>query len=252
MAECVNDNTVLVVGSAPQYPQGVIDPIPELAELAATVGASMHVDACMGGFVLPFMELNGEPVAPWDFRVPASPRSRPTSTSSATRRRARRCSCTARRRSGATRRSSSTTGSAASTRRRACRAAGPVCRWRRRGPSCTGSASTATGGSPRSRSTRRERLIAGIRRSPALEVLGEPDAHVFAMSSPELDVFALGDALHGGLASRSPEAARQPARDRERRERAGRRRVPDRSARRGRRGRRARTDDRGHEYATLE
>ena len=33
------------------------------------VGASMHVDACMGGFVLPFMELNGEPVPPWDFRV---------------------------------------------------------------------------------------------------------------------------------------------------------------------------------------
>ena len=70
MAECVNDRTALVVGSAPQYPQGVIDPIPELAALAADVGASMHVDACMGGFVLPFMELNGEHVAPWDFRVP--------------------------------------------------------------------------------------------------------------------------------------------------------------------------------------
>jgi glutamate/tyrosine decarboxylase-like PLP-dependent enzyme len=69
MADRVNDNTVLVVGSAPQYPQGVIDPIPELAQLAATVGASMHVDACMGGFMLPFMELDGEPVPPWDFRV---------------------------------------------------------------------------------------------------------------------------------------------------------------------------------------
>src|SRR5262245_47408155 len=69
MAAHVNDNTVLVVGSAPQYPQGVIDPIPELAELAATVGASMHVDACMGGFVLPFMEMNGDAVPPWDFRV---------------------------------------------------------------------------------------------------------------------------------------------------------------------------------------
>ncbi len=69
MAACVDDNTVLVVGSAPQYPQGVVDPIPELAELAASVGASMHVDACMGGFVLPFMEMNGETVPPWDFRV---------------------------------------------------------------------------------------------------------------------------------------------------------------------------------------
>lgn len=70
MGEVVDDDTVLVVGSAPQYPQGVIDPIPELAALAATVGANMHVDACMGGFVLPFMEMNGEAVPPWDFRVP--------------------------------------------------------------------------------------------------------------------------------------------------------------------------------------
>jgi glutamate/tyrosine decarboxylase-like PLP-dependent enzyme len=70
MAAAVNDNTVLVVGSAPQYPQGVIDPIPELAALASSVGASFHTDACMGGFVLPFMEMNGIDVPPWDFRVP--------------------------------------------------------------------------------------------------------------------------------------------------------------------------------------
>jgi glutamate/tyrosine decarboxylase-like PLP-dependent enzyme len=70
MAQHVNDRTVLVVGSAPQYTQGVIDPIPEIAELAASVDAWMHVDACMGGFVLPFMEMNGEPIPPWDFRVP--------------------------------------------------------------------------------------------------------------------------------------------------------------------------------------
>ena len=69
MAAQVNENTVLVVGSAPQYPQGVIDPIPELAAIAAGVGASMHTDACMGGFVLPFMEMLGYDVAPWDFRV---------------------------------------------------------------------------------------------------------------------------------------------------------------------------------------
>jgi len=69
MAEYVDVDTVLVVGSAPQYPQGVMDPIPELAELAATVDANMHVDACMGGFVLPFMEMNGDALPPWDFRV---------------------------------------------------------------------------------------------------------------------------------------------------------------------------------------
>ena len=69
MAEHVNPNTVLVVGSAPQYPQGVVDPIPAIAELAARVDANCHVDACMGGFVLPFAEMLGRPVPPWDFRV---------------------------------------------------------------------------------------------------------------------------------------------------------------------------------------
>lgn len=69
MTAHVNDRTVLVVGSAPQYPQGVIDPIPDLAAVAAAVGASMHVDACMGGMVLPFMAMNGEQLPPWDFRV---------------------------------------------------------------------------------------------------------------------------------------------------------------------------------------
>jgi sphinganine-1-phosphate aldolase len=70
MAAHVGDNTVLVVGSAPQYPQGVIDPIPEIAALAGSVDASCHVDACMGGFVLPFAERLGRAIAPWDFRVP--------------------------------------------------------------------------------------------------------------------------------------------------------------------------------------
>ncbi len=69
MAEAVGPDTVLVVGSAPQYPQGVVDPIPAIAELAATVGANCHVDACMGGFVLPFAERLGRAVPPWDFRV---------------------------------------------------------------------------------------------------------------------------------------------------------------------------------------
>jgi sphinganine-1-phosphate aldolase len=68
-ASAVNANTVLVVGSAPQYPHGVIDPIPELAAIAADAGANFHTDACMGGFVLPFMEMLDYDVAPWDFRV---------------------------------------------------------------------------------------------------------------------------------------------------------------------------------------
>jgi glutamate/tyrosine decarboxylase-like PLP-dependent enzyme len=69
MADHVNDNTVLVVGSAPQYPQGVVDDIPAIAGLAVDGGFSCHVDACMGGFVLPFADMLGRDVPPWDYRV---------------------------------------------------------------------------------------------------------------------------------------------------------------------------------------
>lgn len=69
MADLVDDNTALVVGSAPQYPQGVMDDIPSIAALATAVGANCHVDACMGGFVLPFAEMLGRDIPVWDFRV---------------------------------------------------------------------------------------------------------------------------------------------------------------------------------------
>jgi sphinganine-1-phosphate aldolase len=69
MADALTPQTVLVVGSAPTYPQGVIDPIPQLAELASHAGANFHTDACMGGFILPFAEQLGRDVPPWDFRV---------------------------------------------------------------------------------------------------------------------------------------------------------------------------------------
>lgn len=71
VAALISDRTVLVVGSAPCYPFGVIDPIPDLAALAVDRGVAMHVDACLGGFFLPFWERLGRPVPHlWDFRVP--------------------------------------------------------------------------------------------------------------------------------------------------------------------------------------
>jgi glutamate/tyrosine decarboxylase-like PLP-dependent enzyme len=69
MVAAVNDSTVLLVGSAPQYPQGVIDPIEAIAAIASDRGISCHVDACMGGITLPFLERLGRDVDPWDFRV---------------------------------------------------------------------------------------------------------------------------------------------------------------------------------------
>lgn len=70
MARAIGADTVLVVGSAPCYPFGVVDPIPELAAVAAADDVLCHVDACLGGWILPFWERLGEPVPPWDFRVP--------------------------------------------------------------------------------------------------------------------------------------------------------------------------------------
>ncbi|MEP7115545.1 MAG: aminotransferase class V-fold PLP-dependent enzyme, partial [Ilumatobacteraceae bacterium] len=70
MEAAIDDNTVLVVGSAPQYPQGVIDPIPEIAALGAGHGINCHVDACMGGVTLTYMARLGEVVPPWNFAVP--------------------------------------------------------------------------------------------------------------------------------------------------------------------------------------
>jgi glutamate/tyrosine decarboxylase-like PLP-dependent enzyme len=64
------DRTILVVGSAPQYPHGVVDPIPALAALAEERGALCHVDACVGGFTLPFVRELGRAVPPFDFAVP--------------------------------------------------------------------------------------------------------------------------------------------------------------------------------------
>jgi glutamate/tyrosine decarboxylase-like PLP-dependent enzyme len=65
-----NENTILIVGSAPAYPHGVLDPIGPLAALAQEKGLLCHVDACLGGFLLPWAERLGVPLPAWDFRVP--------------------------------------------------------------------------------------------------------------------------------------------------------------------------------------
>ncbi|OLR91031.1 pyridoxal phosphate-dependent decarboxylase family protein [Actinokineospora bangkokensis] len=62
----VDGRTALVAGSAPNYPHGVVDPIPELAALAQERGVPFHTDACVGGFLLPFID----DAPPFDFRVP--------------------------------------------------------------------------------------------------------------------------------------------------------------------------------------
>jgi sphinganine-1-phosphate aldolase len=70
MEAAVDDRTVLVVASAPQYPQGVVDPVAAVAAIAEGRDISCHVDCCMGGITLPMLERLGHPVEPFDFRVP--------------------------------------------------------------------------------------------------------------------------------------------------------------------------------------
>eukprot|EP01096_Ripella_sp_DP13-Kostka_P002803 TRINITY_DN138_c3_g1_i1.p1 TRINITY_DN138_c3_g1~~TRINITY_DN138_c3_g1_i1.p1 ORF type:complete len:565 (+),score=273.73 TRINITY_DN138_c3_g1_i1:66-1697(+) len=70
-AAAIGPNTILLMASAPQYPHGTVDPIAEIGVLAQTHNLPFHVDACVGGFFLPWVEKLGRPVPLWDFRVPA-------------------------------------------------------------------------------------------------------------------------------------------------------------------------------------
>lgn len=70
MRAAITSDTIALVASAPAYPHGIIDPVEELAAIASERGVGLHVDACLGGFVLPFARELGYPVPPFDFRVP--------------------------------------------------------------------------------------------------------------------------------------------------------------------------------------
>jgi sphinganine-1-phosphate aldolase len=66
----ITPNTIALIGSAPPFPHGIIDPIEELSELAREHHIGFHTDACLGGFLLPWAEKLGYPVPPFDFRLP--------------------------------------------------------------------------------------------------------------------------------------------------------------------------------------
>ena len=70
MRDVTDENTVLIVGSAPQYPQGVIDDIVGIAKIAIDFDINCHVDACMGGVTLAYLARLGENIAPWNLQVP--------------------------------------------------------------------------------------------------------------------------------------------------------------------------------------
>ncbi len=69
MERAVDDQTILMAGSAPAYPHGVFDPIEDLADLATRMDLWMHVDACVGGMLSPFVRRLGYDVPEFDFAV---------------------------------------------------------------------------------------------------------------------------------------------------------------------------------------
>lgn len=70
MRSAIDDGTIVVVASAPCFPQGVVDPVAEVAQVAAERDIWMHVDACVGGFLVPFLIELGEPLPEFRFDVP--------------------------------------------------------------------------------------------------------------------------------------------------------------------------------------
>ena len=70
MASVCDAATVMIVGSAPNFPYGLIDPIAALSDLALERDLWLHVDACVGGYIAPFVRMNGEDIPPFDFELP--------------------------------------------------------------------------------------------------------------------------------------------------------------------------------------
>jgi len=68
--EAITDNTIVIVGSTPSFPHGVIDPIEKLSEIARDNDIGFHTDACLGGFILPWAGKLGYQVPPFDFSLP--------------------------------------------------------------------------------------------------------------------------------------------------------------------------------------
>jgi glutamate/tyrosine decarboxylase-like PLP-dependent enzyme len=71
MEQAIDADTILLVGSVPCFPYGVVDPIPDLSDIAARHNIWLHIDACVGGYFAPFARNLGRPIPSFDFANPA-------------------------------------------------------------------------------------------------------------------------------------------------------------------------------------
>lgn len=193
--EAVTENTVLIVGSAPCYPYGVVDPILELAALAQERDIGCHVDACVGGFFLPFMRVLGYDVPPFDFSVPGV-----TSISADLHKYGYsvRGTSTVVYRDKEVRRHQFFTyadwpgGLYGSATMPGSRPGGAI--------AAAWAVLHYLGEEGYTRLTRSvmataRRLMDGVNAIPGLRVLGEPDMSVFSFTSDEVDIYAVADAM---------------------------------------------------------
>ncbi|MEO8602444.1 MAG: aminotransferase class V-fold PLP-dependent enzyme [bacterium] len=195
MAAAMTPRTVLLVASAPAYPQGVIDPVADIAALAAARDINCHVDACMGGMTLPMLERLGQAIPPFDFRVPGV-----TSMSVDLHKygyTAKGASVILHRNKALRKHQTFSTanwlgGLYASSGVLGTKSGGPIAAaWavlKHLGEDgylrLTRDARTAT-----------EALLAGLRATPGVRVLGDPQATLVAFTIDDADVFAVGAAL---------------------------------------------------------
>jgi glutamate/tyrosine decarboxylase-like PLP-dependent enzyme len=186
---------VLVVASAPAYPQGVIDPVAEIAALAQQRDTNCHVDACMGGITLPMLERLGRPIPPFDFRVPGV-----TSMSVDLHKygyTAKGASVIVHRSKELRKHQTFVTnrwlgGFYASSGVLGTKSGGPI--------AAAWAVMHYLGEAGYLRLTRSaleatEALIAGLRALPGARVLGEPEATLVAFTFDDADAFAVGDGL---------------------------------------------------------
>ena len=70
MEAAIDADTIMIVGSTPCFPYGVVDPIPALSDLALRKNVWLHIDACVGGYFAPFAKALGRPIPEFDFANP--------------------------------------------------------------------------------------------------------------------------------------------------------------------------------------
>ena len=195
IADAITDNTVLVVASAVSYAHGVVDPIPEIAAICKERGVLLHVDACVGGWLLPYYERLGAEVAPFDFRVDGV-----TSISMDFHKYAytpKGASCILYRDRDLRRHQlyacASWTGyTVINPTIQSTKSGGPVA-----GAWATLQFLGDEGYLDIARRTKEatERILAGVRELPGVRVLGEPDLSLIAFTSDEFNIFTVVDLM---------------------------------------------------------